>query len=85
MPVVVIMHNAQFEPFGEPVAHRPWDAPVRAGRADPGRLLRRSGVGMFWALVVGVVAARAVYFDPDLLGKLGNVAALSKRLYAVFV
>lgn len=79
------MHNAQFEPFGEPVAHRPWDAPARAGRADPSRLLRRSGVGMFWALVVGVVAARAVYFDPDLLGKLGNVAALSRYLYAILV
>lgn len=79
------MHNAQFEPFGEPVAHCPWDVPARAGQADPGRLLRRSGVGMFWALVVGVVAARAVYFDPDLLGELGNIATLSKRLYAVFV
>lgn len=85
LPVVVIMHNAQFEPFGELVAHRSWDVPARVGRADPGRLLRRSGVGVFWALVVGVVAARAVYFNPDLLGKLGEVAALSKRLCAVFV
>lgn len=79
------MHNAQFEPFGELMAHRPWDAPAGVGRADPGRLLRRSGISVFWALVVGVVAARAVYFDPDLLGKLDNIAALSRRLCAVFV
>lgn len=79
------MHNAQFEPFGEPVTYRAWDAPVQTGQADPGRLLRRLGVGVFWALVAGVVTARAVYFDPDLLEKLGNVATLPKRLYAVFV
>lgn len=85
LPVAVIMRDAQFEPFGEPVAHRAWDAPAPAGQADPGRLLRRSGIGVFWALVAGVVAARAVYFDPDLLGKLGDVAAFSKRLCAVFV
>ncbi len=76
------MHDAQFEPFGEPVARRLWDTPALTGRADPGRLLRRSGVGMFWALVVGVVAARAVYFDPGILEKLGNFAEFSKRLYA---
>ena len=83
--VVVIMQDAQFEPFGEPVAHRPWNAPARAGRADPSRTLRRSGVGVFWALVIGVVTARAVYFDPDLFGKLGTIAALSRRFYAIFV
>ncbi len=85
MLLVVIMHNVEFEPFGEPVARRLSNASAQTGRADPGRLLRRSGVGMFWALVVSVVAARAIYFDPDLLGKLGEVANLSKRLLAVFV
>ena len=71
--------------FTQALTLNPNDVPARVGRADPGRLLRRSGVGVFWALVVGVVAARAVYFNPDLLGKLGEVAALSKRLCAVFV
>lgn len=79
------MHNDEFEPFGEPVARRLSDMPAQTGRADPGWLLRRSGVGMFWALVVSVVAARAIYFDPGLLGKLGDVANLSRRLFAVFV
>ena len=79
------MHDDEFEPFGEPVARRLSDAPALSGRADPGRLLLRSGVGMFWALVVGVVAARAIYFDPGLFGKLGEVANFSKRLFAVFV
>lgn len=79
------MHNAQFEPFGEPVAPRLWDTPAPTSQADSGRLLRRSGVGMFWALVTGVVVARAVYFDPGLLEKLGNVAEFSKRLYAALV
>lgn len=79
------MHDAQFEPFGEPVGHRARDMPAPANRTDPGRWLRRSGIGVFWALVAGVVTARAVYFDPDLLGKLGDIAALSRRLCAVFV
>ena len=79
------MHNAQFEPFGEPVTYRAWSTPARTDRADPGRVLRRLGVGVFWALVAGVVTARAAYFDPDLLQKLGNLATLPKRLYDVFV
>lgn len=79
------MHDTQFEPFGEPVARRLWDTPSLTGRADSGRVLRRSGVGMFWAIVTGVVVARAVYFDPGILEKLGDVAEFSKRLYAAFV
>jgi len=79
------MHDTQFEPFGEPVARRLWDTPALTGHADSGRMLRRSGVGMFWMLVAGVVVARAVYFDPSILEKLGNVAEFSKRLYAALV
>lgn len=84
-PVVVIMHNTQFDPFGEPVAHSLRCAFAQTGRQGPGsRLLLRSGVGLFWVFVIGVVAARVAYFDPDFAEKFGSVAALSKYLHAVF-
>ncbi len=79
------MHNAQFDPFGEPVAHSLRDSFAQAGRQGPGsRLLLRSGTGMFWALVIGVVVARVAYFDPDFAQKFGNVAALAKFFHAIF-
>jgi len=84
-PAVVIMHDSQFDPFGEPVAHSLRGMFAQTGRQGPGsRLLLRSGVGLFWMLVIGVVAARVAYFDPGFAEKFGSVAALSKYLHALF-
>jgi hypothetical protein len=38
---------------------------------------------IFWCLVVTILVARVASFDPDIYGKLGLVAALSRPLLAV--
>ena len=49
----------------------------------PPRIILRSGVGLFWMLVIGIVAARAAYFDPDFAEKFGSIAALTNYLHAI--
>ena len=73
------MRSIQFDPFGEPVAQA--DQDERPGIAS--RIALRSGVGLFWVLVIGIVAARAVYFDPDFAEKFGSVAALMKHVQTI--
>ncbi len=45
--------------------------------------LRSGVVGLFWAMVVAIVAARAAYFDPALSEKVASVAALFGHLRTV--
>jgi hypothetical protein len=45
--------------------------------------LARAGTGIFWTLVAIILLARAVYFDPDLAGKFGHVAALSRAFLTI--
>ncbi|GJD68390.1 hypothetical protein [Methylobacterium gnaphalii] len=73
------MRPIQFDPFGEPVALDA-DQP-RSSTAS--RIALRSGVGLFWAMVVVIVAARAAYFDPDFAEKFGSVASLIGHLKTV--
>ena len=73
------MRSVQFDPFGEPVAQS--DSKDHPSAAS--RIALRSGVTLFWVLVVGIVTARAVYFDPDFAEKFGSVAALMKHLQTI--
>ena len=54
-----VMLNSEFEPFGESLAR------VERGHLGPAdrtsAILLRSGTGLFWALVVCVVIARAFF------------------------
>ncbi len=79
------MSDSQFEPFGEPVAHSLRDMLAQNGEQGLGsRLLLRSGVGLFWALVAGVMVMRVAYFDPDFAEKFGAVASIAKYLHSFF-
>ena len=54
------MSQPAFDPFGEPVpAVDTSTAPIRASK-----WLKSAGTSVFWALVAGIVLARAVYFEP---------------------
>jgi hypothetical protein len=53
------MSNSGFDAFGEPIAAESVKAPL-GGSA----WLLRAGTSVFWALVVAIVFARAVYFEP---------------------
>jgi uncharacterized membrane protein len=73
--------QANYDPFGEPVKY---DEPrLSAPQGAVGGWLARAGTGVFWAVVVVILIARAAYFDPDLAGKFGQVAALSRALRAM--
>ncbi|KQO91199.1 hypothetical protein ASF32_22935 [Methylobacterium sp. Leaf91] len=73
------MRPIQFDPYGEPVAQGcDQDRPGAASR-----IALRSGTGLFWAMVVVIVAARAVYFDPDFAEKFGTVASLVSHLKTI--
>jgi hypothetical protein len=72
------MPDVQFDSFGEPL---PGD---RTGLAQPqgnaSRWMLRVGTGLFWSLVVAILSARVLYFDPDFAAKFGQVAALFRPL-----
>jgi hypothetical protein len=53
------MSSPGFDAFGEPIAAESADA-SRRGSA----WLLRAGTGAFWLLVVAIVSARAIYFEP---------------------
>jgi hypothetical protein len=66
---------SKFDPFGEPVAI--------ADTAEPGasRWLARTGGSLFWALVIAIVAARAVYFEPGVFNGLDRALAFAQSLF----
>ncbi|MGE7157400.1 hypothetical protein ACQKJ1_27225 [Methylorubrum rhodesianum] len=72
------MSRVQFDSFGEPVLPASDKEHTAASR-----VALRSGVGLFWAMVVAIVAARAVYFDPSWSEKLNSVASLFGHLKTV--
>lgn len=72
------MSPVQFDSFGEPILPASDKEPTAAAR-----VALHSGVGLFWAMVVAIVAARAAYFDPTLNEKVASVASLFGHLRTV--
>lgn len=72
------MSRVQYDSFGEPILSASDREPTTASR-----VALRSGVGLFWAMVVAIVAARAAYFDPALSEKFASVASLVGHLRTV--
>lgn len=72
------MSPVQFDSFGEPILPASDKEPTTVSR-----VALRSGVGLFWVMVVAIVAARAAYFDPALSEKFASVASLFGHLRTV--
>jgi hypothetical protein len=73
------VQRSQFDSFGERL---PTSDPQAQGAQDVvSRWMLRAGIGLFWSLVAVVVAARVIYFDPDLAAKFGQFAG---NLSAIF-
>ncbi len=72
-----MMQDPKFDPFGEPVAMAESVAPARASR-----WLMRAGASLFWTLVVIIVAARAIYFEPGVFNRLDRAVAFAQNLIA---
>jgi hypothetical protein len=69
----------QFDSFGERLPE--FDTQARSAQDAVSRWMLRGGIGLFWSLVAIVIAARVIYFDPDLAAKFGQFAA---SLSAIF-
>jgi hypothetical protein len=73
----IMVEPSKFDPFGEQVA--------MADAAEPppaSRWLARTGAGLFWAMVIAIVAARAVYFEPGVFNSLDRAIAFAQSLFA---
>ena len=75
----VAVQPTQFDSFGERLPK--YEAQTRAPQSAVSRWMLRGGIGLFWSLVAVVLAARVIYFDPDLAAKFGQFAA---SLSAIF-
>ena len=65
--------QTKFDSFGERL---PKCGLGTCGPQDAGsRWVLRGGIGLFWSLVIVVITARVIYFDPDLAAKFGQFAA----------
>jgi hypothetical protein len=69
----------QFDSFGERLPT--YDAQTRGPQNVVSRWILRAGIGLFWTLVAVVVAARVIYFDPDLAAKFGQFAASVSAIF----
>jgi hypothetical protein len=68
------MERLRYEPFGERLA--PEGEAALPSRAS--KYLLWAGTGLFWSLVVTIVIARAVFFEPGVFDEFSRVAALVK-------
>jgi len=75
------MPDVQFDSFGEPLRDDRGLATRPQGQAS--RWMLRVGTGLFWLLVVGILSARVLYFDPDFASKFGQFAALFRPLSTI--
>jgi hypothetical protein len=73
------MQEVQFDAFGEPVKTDDGRAAIPQGRVS--NWVLAAGTGLFWFLVVVIVLARAVYFDPDFASKFGQLEAPSRAIF----
>jgi hypothetical protein len=82
--------NVEFDGFGEPIP----ESQVVKSQALPephgsvSRWMVRAGTGIFWSLVVVIVAARAAYFNPGFADQISQIstqlAELSRSALAIF-
>jgi hypothetical protein len=77
------VQHPHFDGFGERLPECDFSA-AAPPRERVSRLMLRLGTGLFWSLVIVVVAARVIYFDPDLAAKFGQFAAVPSVLRAIF-
>ena len=75
--MVATMSQSAFDPFGEPVPA----VDSSAGSEAVSKWLKTAGTGVFLVLVVGIVLARAVYFEPGVFS-FERVVAWAQGLFA---
>lgn len=72
------MSRTKFDPYGETL-----ELADGAGAGSTSRWLTRFGAGLFWALVVAIVGARVIYFDPAMLEGVRQAVVLLEGLIKI--
>lgn len=72
-----MVEASKFDPFGEPV-----EIPETSRSARASRWLTRTGAMVFWTLVVVIVGARAIYFEPGVFNGFDRAIAFAQSLFA---
>jgi len=80
------MKDVEFDAFGEPMLKS--QALPTQPHGSVSRFMVRAGTGIFWSLVVVIVAARAAYFNPGFADQMSQIstqlAALSRSALSIF-
>jgi hypothetical protein len=71
--------QTRFDSFGERLPT--YEARTRGPQEAASRWVLRGGIGLFWSLVVVVLTARVIYFDPELAAKFGQFAATLSAIF----
>ena len=72
-----LVQDTKFDPFGEPAATAESNPSQRSSR-----WLTRIGTGLFWVIVLTIVSARAIYFEPGVFNGLDRAVAFAQSLLA---
>ena len=75
------MQDTKFDSFGEPLAKGLTSDSQQRGNTS--RWVMLAGTSVFWSMVVVILSARAVYFDPDFAAKFERLAELPRTLLAL--
>jgi hypothetical protein len=76
------MKDVEFDAFGEPML-RSQALPTQPHGAVS-RWMVRAGTGIFWSLVLVIVAARAAWFHPGFADKIAELTDAARSALAIF-
>jgi hypothetical protein len=76
------MKDVEFDAFGEPML-RSQALPTQP-HDSVSRWMVRAGTGIFWSLVIVIVAARAAYFHPGFADKIAELTDAARSALAIF-
>jgi hypothetical protein len=79
--VAAIMRDNQSDSFREPILRGHLGDVKPRGRTA--RWTMRAGTVLFWSLVISILSARALYFDPDFATKFSQLTPLSRSVRAM--
>jgi hypothetical protein len=75
------MKNVEFDAFGEPMLQS--QALPAQPHGSVSRWMVRTGTGIFWTLVVVIVAARAAYFNPGFADKIAQLSDVARSALSI--
>jgi len=76
------MKDVEFDAFGEPMLKS--QALPTQPHGTVSRVMVRAGTGIFWSLVVVIVAARAAYFHPGFADKIAELTDVARSALSIF-